>query len=113
MTIAAVEQALRAELLSTLRQIQKEWEVFAERPPDSTGATATDVWNSMPAIDSKAVAETSPIFEKHLRIPLNPTLIRSGGYDSPEEAVDDLVPKMLDEVRRRPPKKTKDGGKVA
>lgn len=65
------------------------------------GPTGTPgLWDRMPAIDSKAVAETSPIFEKHLGIPLDPRLIRSGGYSSADDLVKDLVPRMIAAARK-------------
>ena len=59
-------------------------------------ATGTDLWDSMPTVDSKAVARMSPIFEKHLGRPLDVGLIRPGGYDSIGEVIEALVPKMMD-----------------
>jgi len=53
-----------------------------------------DLWDDMPAVDSKAVARSAPIFEEHLGIKLDVTLIRKGGYAGINEMINDLVPKM-------------------
>lgn len=58
-----------------------------------------DLWDSMPTVDSKAIARSSPIFKRHLGIPLDPKLIRHGGYNSIQDAIDDLVPKMCERAR--------------
>ena len=64
-------------------------------------ATDPDLWESMPTIDSKAVARTSPIFEEHLGRPLDIRLIRPGGYDSVENMIRHLVPAMMDVSQTR------------
>ena len=58
--------------------------------------TDSDLWGAMPTVDSKAVARTSPIFEKHLGRPLDIRLIRPGGYKSIDEAIRHLVPAMME-----------------
>jgi hypothetical protein len=62
---------------------------------DNLAESDTDLWDDLPAVDSKTIARTSPIFERHLGIPLDVKLIRRGGYGSIQEAIDDLVPKMM------------------
>ena len=49
----------------------------------------------MPTLDSKAVARSSPIFERHLGRPLDIRLIRPGGYQDIDHMLDDLVPAMM------------------
>ena len=70
----------------------------AEAVSDAAGS---DLWESMPMIDSKAVARTSPIFEEHMGRPLDISLIRPGGYDSVENMIRHLVPAMMDVSRTR------------
>ena len=53
------------------------------------------LWDDMPTVDSKTIARSSPIFEQHLGVKLDVKLIKPGGYDTIEEAVADLVPKMV------------------
>lgn len=61
---------------------------------DSTALPGgSSLWGGMPAVDSKAVARLSPIFEKHFGVPLDPKLIRPGGYDSIEQAARDIEAK--------------------
>ena len=68
----------------------------AEAVSDAAGS---DLWESMPMIDSKAVARTSPIFEEHMGRPLDISLIRPGGYDSVTNMIRHLVPAMMDVSR--------------
>jgi hypothetical protein len=60
-----------------------------------------DLWDGLPEVDSKAIARTSPIFERHLGIPLDVKLIRRGGYQTIEEVIVELVPKMIDAAKVR------------
>jgi hypothetical protein len=53
-----------------------------------------DLWDNLPVIDSKAVARTSPFFEKFLGLALDVKLIRAGGYKSIEDMIDHLVSLM-------------------
>ena len=53
----------------------------------------SSLWGGMPAVDSKAVARLSPIFEKHFGVPLDPKLIQPGGYGSIEQAARDIETK--------------------
>jgi hypothetical protein len=59
-----------------------------------TPSVSSDVWSGMPAIDSKAVVRASPIVERLLGIPLDPRMIRRGGYTSIDDLVADLLPKL-------------------
>ena len=68
--------------------------------PNSLPGGAT-LWDNMPTVDSKAVARTSPIFARHLGIPLDIKLIRSGGYNSIDDVITDLVPKMVDLAKQK------------
>ena len=47
----------------------------------------TDLWDDLPEVDSKAIARTSPVFERHLGVALDVKLIRRGGYGSIEEVI--------------------------
>ena len=67
----------------------------------SAEAAGSDLWDSMPMIDSKEVARTSSIFEEHLGRPLDVRLIRPGGYDSIENMILHLVPAMMDAPQAR------------
>jgi hypothetical protein len=85
---------IAAEIRSWWAEECTEWDAAvtgADRPSLQGGA---DLWDGMPTVDSKAVARTSPIFERHLGVPLNVKLIRPGGYASIDDVITDLVPKM-------------------
>ena len=55
----------------------------------------SDLWDNMPTVDSKAIARSSPVFEKSLGAKLDVKLIRKGGYQSIEDAIAHLVPLMI------------------
>lgn len=76
-----------------------DWDTLVEGKSPDVLSGGEDLWNCMPVVDSKAVARTSPIFERHFGIPLDVKLIRRGGYKSFDEMVGDLVPKMLEIVK--------------
>lgn len=78
-----------------------DWDTIVQGSSPAALPGGEDLWNSMPVVDSKAVARTAPIFERHLGIPLDVKLIRRGGYKSIDEMVGDLVPKMLEGVKAR------------
>ena len=75
-------------------QETNDWDALVEG--SGAEAAASDLWDSMPAVDSKAVARTSPIFEEHLGRPLDVQCIRPGGYQSVEDMIRHLVPAMMD-----------------
>jgi hypothetical protein len=86
---------LTNELCDWCKAREREWEQFVSESAKKTPAGTPGLWDKMPVIDSKAVAETSPIFERHLGIPLDPRLIRPGGYSSADDLVNELVPRMI------------------
>ena len=95
--------ALRERLSHALREwCSKEvadWDAQVEGGSGTgsgSDAADSDLWNSMPTVDSKAVARTSSIFEEHLGHSLDVKLIRPGGYDSVEHMIGHLVPAMMD-----------------
>ncbi len=98
---AATTRTSRAKLTAIAADIKRWWEeectdwdaaVTGADPASLPGGA--DLWDDMPTVDSKAIARTSPIFERHLGIPLDVKLIRHGGYASIDDAIADLVPKM-------------------
>ena len=99
---------LRERLSQALREwYSKEtadWDALIEGGFDtgsSSNVADSDLWNSMPAVDSKAVARTSSIFEEHLGRPLDVKHIRPGGYESVEHMIRHLVPAMMDVSQTR------------
>ena len=55
---------------------------------DTTGG---DLWDSMPVVDSKTIARMAPIFKKHEGCSFDVRRIRTGGYASIDDAIQDLV----------------------
>ena len=53
--------------------------------------SGTDLWGSMPTVDSKTVARMAPTFEKHEGRPFDVQRIRPGGYASIDDAIRHLV----------------------
>lgn len=64
--------------------------VVAGAPSGSGGS----IMGTGPAIDSKRVVDATVITKKVLGIDLPPEIIKAGGYDSFDEMVGDLVPKL-------------------
>jgi len=87
--------SLAANLKSWWEEECADWDALVEGEDIEELPGGADLWDCMPDVDSKAVARTSPIFERSLGIPLDVKLIRRGGYKSIDEFVADLVPKML------------------
>ena len=87
-------EAVAADLKAWWEQESTDWDeaVMGQDPASLPGGA--DLWDGMPKVDSKAVARTSPIFEKHFGVPLDVKLIRHGGYTSIDDVIADLVPKM-------------------
>ncbi len=83
-----VRERLEAGLREFFQKEQAAWD-------DEEGMSDSDLWDSMPTVDSKTVARTAPIFEDCLGRKLDVRLIRQGGYQSVEDVISDLVPKML------------------
>ena len=89
--------ALVTELREWCNHETADWDALVEGQGSEIGIHGNDshLWESMPTLDSKTVARTSPIFEKHLGRPLKVQLIRPGGYNSVDDMVEHLVPKMM------------------
>ena len=92
-----VRESLSQELREWWSQECADWDAQVE----GCGAEAvseapdSDLWDSMPVVDSKTVARTSPIFKKHLGRPLDTRLIRPRGYESIDHMILHLVPLMM------------------
>lgn len=72
-----------------------DWDALVSGASPAALPGGSSVWGGMPEVDSKAVARLSPIFEKHYGVPLDPKLIRPGGYHSIGEAARDIEGKHL------------------
>ena len=86
--------ALEEEIRAWWKQVQADANALVDATASRSLPGGRDIWDGMPVVDSKAVTETSPIFEPHLGIPLDPRDIRPGGYSDVDDMISDLVPKM-------------------
>ena len=110
-TIAVEGRQYREEVSERLSSALREWwsresadwdaQVEGSRSEAVSDATDSELWDSMPTIDSKAVARTSPIFEEHLGRPLDIRRICPGGYPSVDHMIRHLVPAMMDDSQAR------------
>lgn len=88
------------EIAEAIRQFwieeSESWD--EEVASDTPESSAPGIWDSMPEVDSKAVARMSRIFEQHLGIPLDVKLIQPGGYASIDEVINHLVQPMIEKA---------------
>ena len=92
--------ALTARLRKALnrhfsRQKQSFDALVAQAKRGKNAPGTTDVWDDMPAIDSKAVARAAGIFKSILGIPFSAKAIERGGYKSVEDILDRFVPALI------------------
>lgn len=104
----------RQELIGRL----KDWYDRETAPiaPDlaavAPGGSGGSILDRDLAIDSKRVLDATLVTEELLEMELPPELIKPGGYDSFDEMIDDIVPKLREvfigerSVRRPDCKKT-------
>ena len=92
-----IREALSLELRGWWSKERADWDTQVEGSPTAgmSEATDSDLWGSMPVVDSKTVARTSPVFEKHLGRPLDIRLIRPRGYESVDHMIGHLIPLMM------------------
>lgn len=103
------QDGLESELRSWWEQQEATWDGRVDSSLESEVPGETGLWDAMPTIDSKVVTETSPIFERHLGMPLDVTKIKRGGYSDIEDLISDLVPKMRELAQVRKSKDTDEG----
>jgi len=78
-----------------LRAALRKWWDDEAQDFDAAVSKTNKVWQTMmPEIDSKAVVKASPIIKRFLGTPLDPRLIKKGGYASFDDLVKDLLPKL-------------------
>ena len=94
-------KTLRLELTRWYEEETSNFDALVENSGSSEVGNEdySDLWDSMPELDSKAVARSSPIFVRYLGIPLEAKIIRPGGYESADQMINHLVPKMLDRLQ--------------
>ena len=81
----AQEAALRSELKARLDAIE----------PIGTLPAGTDVWDKVVHMDSKLViTELRPLVKKRLGALFPLRFVRKGGYESPEQVLEDFMPQL-------------------
>ena len=80
-------------------------------PPPAPAGGGGSIVGMRPAIDSKRVVDAARVTRAVLDIELPPEIIKRGGYESCEEMINDLIPKLgrvytgeLKVKKRRPAK---------
>ena len=86
-----VDAEARARLEADLRAWHEQEQMDWDAQVTGSDMSGTDLWDSMPTVDSKTVARMAPIFEKHEGAPFDVKRIRAGGYRSIDDAIRDLV----------------------
>ncbi len=84
-------EAIEADLSAQLSvRLQEEIDMLEFEIKDE----ANDLYEDLPVVDSKAVVKLSPLVEKMTGRKIDVKWIKKGGYDSKEEALDDLLAKI-------------------
>lgn len=92
--VAPVPSAFEVAATAWWAAESTDWdELVTTGPARSPPPGGASLWGGMPIVDSKAVARLAPIFKEHFGLPLDPKLIRPGGYGSIAEAARDLESK--------------------
>jgi len=90
--LSAKRRALEQELRQWWQQRNEDWGSGTEE-----NTADGDLWDDTPEIDSKEVAKAGSRCEKHIDGEFDPSMIREGGYDSIDDVIDHLVPKMVEQ----------------
>ena len=81
----ARQSTLRSKLKTRLDKVE----------PIGMPSTDTDVWDKVRAIGSKlVVTELRPIVKEHLGASFPVKFVQKGGYKSPEDVLDHLMPQL-------------------
>jgi hypothetical protein len=110
-TLRSKATAIATDIKQWWREERADWDTAVTRADPSSLQGGADLWDDMPTVDSKAIARTSPIFERHLGVPLDVKLIRHGGYSTIDDVISDLVPKMVAAGRDKVGNSTQKGGR--
>lgn len=80
---------LKDQLIKKLeKRLQEEIDLQEfDNPPEG------DLWE-LPVVDSKTVVKLSPLVEEDTGIKIKNQWIRNGGYDTVDEAINDLIQKI-------------------
>lgn len=118
MVVDIEEQRKRFKEKSALlvRELQAWFEeetapIDGSSPPPAPAGAGGSIVGMRPAIDSKRVVDAARVTRAVLDIELPPEIIKRGGYESCEEMINDLMPKLervytgeLKVKKRRPAK---------
>ena len=111
MTDSSSLATLSAKLREWWTGRQERYEEFLKLSPSGNLPGSAGLWDGMPELDSKAIAESAPVFEEVLGVPFDPTLIQFGGYDSIEAFIEsNLVIEMHRRSVRKRSKTRPSGG---
>lgn len=96
--LEAAFESKRAELIAKLRQWYDEETAPLDPELDTLARKGSggSVLSGDPGINSKRVLDATFITEEVFGFELPPELIQPGGYDTFEELVSDIVPKLRD-----------------
>lgn len=105
--VKALEQELPSGILQKVRELEQELRDWWESRSDGWGTDnenssqdgGSNLWDHMPEIDSKEVARAAPLCEETLDVDFDASLIREGGYDSIDDLINDLIPKLVDRIQ--------------
>ena len=93
-------QASVQDFDARLSQLKKDLIEFWDDETSPVTAPAldalADLWADVPELDSKAVQRASRIIERHLGFKLTAKFLKRGGFDTCDEFLDDLLPKLRD-----------------
>lgn len=85
-------------LLSDLRRFWddqvEDWDTAVGVPKDPS----SDLWDTLPKLDSKTIMKASPIFRRHLGVELEVKDLRAGGHKTFEDFVNTVVPRVMKRV---------------
>ena len=81
-----LKDQLREKLLERLQE-EIDLKEF-DNPPEG------DLWEDLPVVDSKTVVKLSPLVQEDTGMKIKNNWIKRGGYDSSEEAINDLIEKI-------------------
>ena len=77
--------------LDIKKRLEREL-VPSDGAPNLDGSDKSDLWSDMPQVDSKTVMKVSGVVKNYLGIPLDPKIVKKGGYHLPlEQVVEELM----------------------
>lgn len=96
MSVPEIPPILKEKVTKWLEEGDQQWERKVSSFEGGNAQDGSSIWDDMPVIDSKLVAEMSYIFEEFYGLPLDSRIIRPGGYRDIDDLLTDIVPKMTE-----------------